>query len=96
MYKYYCNCVNWPRKDVAEGLTVMIEKGIDITRKTFKKYVDKEALILLEEQLGYERDSRRGLTMSKDWHVSYHKSFLHGETCYYITHSAIEFVFKKG
>lgn len=92
---YYCNCVSWPQKDVHAdgGLISMIENAIDITRKTFLKHVDPCALKWAEQALGYEDHPKRGLTMAGDYHVSYHRSKLHGKVVYYFRHSSIEYVF---
>lgn len=96
-FAYYTNCVHWPLNDVHNtgGLIEMIDNAQDIQRKTFVSHVDQKDLHMLEKALGYETHHRRGLTMAADWHVSYHKSKLHGHTVYYFRHSAIEYVFVK-
>lgn len=93
---YYNNCVSWPPADVRAdgGLSDMVQAERTITRRTFLKHVDREQLAELELALGYERNPSRGLTMAGDWHVSYHKSKLHGQTVWFITQSGIEYVFK--
>jgi hypothetical protein len=94
---YYGNCVGWPLGDVhcPGGLIDMIDSAQDITRKTFAGRADQKDLKMLEKMLGYATHHSQGLTMPKDWHVSYHKSTLHGRTVYYFRHSAIEYVFVK-
>lgn len=96
-YKYYNNCVSWPRYDVARegGLSDMIDDAIDITRQTFLKHVDRNDLENIEVSLCYSKHYSQGLTMAGDWHVSYHRSKLHGKRVYYFAHSAIEYVFTK-
>ena len=92
---FYCDCVGWPREDVP-ALCEMIETARSITRRTFLQHVNREHQAELEARLGYaphDRDSI--LTMCRDYHVSYHRSTLHGETVYYFTHSAIEYVFTR-
>ena len=92
---FYCDCVGWPREDVP-ALCEMIETARSITRRTFLQHVNREHQADLEARLGYaphDRDSF--LTMCRDYHVSYHRSTLHGETVYYFTHSAIEYVFTR-
>ncbi len=94
---FYNNCVNWDREDVhaAGGLCEMINAASDITRKTFLLHVDAESRAGVEGSLGYvPHDPGAVLTMARDYHVSYHKSKLHGETVYFFKHSAIEYVFK--
>jgi len=91
MYKFYSDCVGWPeRADEPGGLSDMIDNAIDITRSTFLKYADASELAYV---LGYCKHPSQGLTMAGDWHVSYHRSKLHGKRVYYFTHSAIEYVF---
>ena len=94
-YRYYCSCVGWPREDVdAEGgLSDMICGAIMLSRRAFLKHVDRESLVDIEEQLGYESHPRRGLTMAGDWHVTYHRSKLHGKRVYFFRWSGIEHVF---
>lgn len=94
--KFFSNCVIWPRDDVQEpgGLSDMISEARLITRRTFLRHVDREDQADLERQLGYApHDPTSGLRMSNDWHVSYHRSKLHGARVYFFTHSAIEYVF---
>lgn len=92
----YLNCcVSWPAHDVeAEGgLNDMIDRGTEITRRTFLKHVSKEALGDLEERLGYQAHPSMGMTMAGDCHVTYWRSVLHGQRIYYFVHSAVEYVF---
>lgn len=95
--QFYNNCVNWHDDDVDAdgGLCDMIDNATDITRETFLKHVDLAALAKLEGELSYARQPSQGLTMAKDWHVTYHRSKLHGQTVYYFRHSAIEYVFGR-
>ncbi len=92
---YLNNCVNWPDRDVhAEGgLVDMIDSAIEVTRRTFLKHADSGSVRDLEGVLGYERFWRRGLTMASDYTVRYHRSKPHGKRVYFVTHSAIEYVF---
>lgn len=90
--KFFSDCVHWPEGQV-DDLTAMIRAGKDITRATFLKRVDPEEMKELEEHLGYERDSRRGLTIAKDYYVAYYKSTLRGCPAVYFVWSAIEHVF---
>ena len=90
--QYFNNCVNWDRRDI-DGLTDMINNNLDISRKTFLKHIDKEEIQAVEDDLGYAQHPSQGLTMAGDYHVSYHRSKLHGKRCYYFRHSSIEYVF---
>jgi len=92
----FLQCVNWPQSDVnAEGgLCDMIDSGVEITRKTFLKHVDKMSLGDIEEGLGYVAHPSMGLHMASDHHVTYYRGVLHGERVYYFVQSAIEYVFR--
>jgi hypothetical protein len=89
---FFSDCVSWP-EDQVDDLNAMIEAGKEITRATFLKSVDPEEMRRLEEQLGYERDPRKGLTMAKDFHVAYYRSTVRGCPAVYFVWSAIEQVF---
>ena len=95
--QYHNNCVNWPEDDVHVhgGLCDMISDAVTITRKTFLRRVDRLQLDEVAEQLSYVRYPSMGLTMAQDWHISYHKSKLHGKCVYFFRHSAIEYVFSS-
>ena len=89
MLSFQFTCVGATGRNL-ENLFHIIENNREITRKTFLKYVDREEMKDIENQLGYGS----WLRMSQDWHVSYHKSkTLEGLPVYYFRHSAIEYVF---
>jgi hypothetical protein len=96
--RFYHACVDWPEHDVDtdDGLIAMIDQAREITRRTFLRHIDPVDLANLSSDLGYDHaaDWRLGgLTMANDWHISYHRSKLHGKRVYYFRHSAIEYVF---
>jgi hypothetical protein len=90
--EFFSDCIHWP-EDQVDDLNVMRRAGEEISRATFLKHVDSQEMKELEQQLGYERDSRKGLTMAKDFHVGYYKSKLRGCPAVYFVWSAIEHVF---
>jgi hypothetical protein len=95
-HRFYTNCVAWPDDDVHEpgGLCDMSESARGISRRTFLRHVDPDDRKELEAALGYApHDPGASLTMTRDWHVSYHRSKLHGRRVYFFKHSAIEYVF---
>ena len=94
-YRYWRNCVDWPRHDAREGLQSVIDNSIDITRKTFLSHVHRRDRVELEKNLGYETNYKCGLTIASDWAVTYHRSEIHGKKVYYLRHSAIEYVFAR-
>lgn len=97
MYHFFNTCVGWDPEDVdvPGGLSDMIhEESTCLTRRTFLKHVDREELAELEKGCGYEAHPSQGLTMAGDWHVSYHRSRLHGKRVYFFKWSGIEYVFR--
>jgi len=92
MYRFLSSCVGWPRRYIDE-LTKMIDDATQITRQTFMRHVGYGQMKDIEHQLGYQWHPAHGLTMAGDWHVSYHKSKVCGQTVYYFRHSAIEYVY---
>lgn len=96
---YFNNCVNWDPDDVDEegGLSDMVASGREITRRTFLKHVHRDSLREVESDLGYPAwrgPAMRPLTIVRDYHVRYHKGKLHGQWVVWLTHSAVEYVFK--
>lgn len=94
-YYFYSTCVGWPREDVAAegGLSDMISQNLMVSRRTLIRNVGLELVRELERDLGYDAHHSQGLTMAADWHVSYHRSVLHGQHVYYVLWSGIEHVF---
>jgi hypothetical protein len=85
MYRFIGSCPDFQGIDIRK----MVEASRQITRRTFMRYVDKDDMRMLEAELGYGP----WLRMSKDWHVSYHKSVLLGWPVVYFTWSAYEHIF---
>lgn len=88
-YKYSTDCTSAREKDIRD----MVDSAIMITRRTFLQHVDRADLAQLEQSMGYSAHPSQGLVMAADWHVSYHKGKYRGKKCYYVYHSAIEYIF---
>jgi len=86
---YQTNCVN----STAAVICPMVDAAIEVSRRTFLKHVDHESLRELAASMGYADHPSRGLTLAGDWHVTYHRSKFRGRRCYYLRHSAIEYIF---
>lgn len=89
MYCFYKSCVQFHGPEV-EALNAMIRSAKEITRRTMLQHVD---LRPIARQLGYEDHPSQGLTMAKDWAVSYFKSTFRGWPAYYFYWSHIEHIF---
>jgi hypothetical protein len=89
-YTYTTNCVSAKGDDISE----MVDIAEDVTYDELKEHC--QGLKEWELGNGYQPDGGKGLTLRKDWAVSYHRSKYLGRPCYYIYHSAIESVWTKG
>lgn len=71
----------------------MVDQALDVTYETLQSHcigLDQWA-----KQMGYESTSRVGLTLKDDFAVSYHRSEYNGRRCYYVRHSAIEYIWTE-
>ena len=82
-YVYETCCVNANGDDISE----MVDLSREITWKTLIKHVSVGEI---ETVLPNENPK-----LSKDWSVRFYKSKYKGQPCYYIDHSAIEYIFIK-
>lgn len=82
-FTFITSCVNAIGKDIQE----MVDKARDISFRTFFRYVDLKDI---QEAFGYHRD---WLLLRDDYHVTYHKGNYRGVPCYFMKHSAIEYVY---
>ena len=106
-YHFETSCVSC--EDV-DALSEMIDMAQDVTYQEFFRNVPLSAVFdsgvayvyywtpaqCVLAGVPYEEvRNNRPLTLKKDWHVGYSKSTYQGKPCYFITHSAIEYVFVK-
>lgn len=96
-YRYWRSCVDFGHCEAYEpgGLIDMIDNSIEIKRRAFREAVNRDDLAELERQLGYSTNYARGLTISSDRLVTYHRSRFDGQRVYYLRQSAIEYIFKQ-
>jgi len=80
-FRYETCCVNANGQDISD----MVDSSKNITWETLLKHVNIEEIEMI---LPNENP-----TLKKDWAVSFHKSKYQNKKCYYICHSAIEYVF---
>lgn len=93
-FQYHTCCV----KSTAEAIDAMVDAAKKITYRTM--LINCPDLLDWAESMGYVRDGRerdlqgrRVLTLLKDWYVHYYYSQYRGRPCYYLVHSAIEYIF---
>ena len=87
-FNYHTCCIDANGADI----NAMTARARTITYRTMLKYCD---LISWAHEQGYGRRTP-DLTLRRDWYVSYHKSVYRGQPCYYMCHSAIEFIWTPG
>lgn len=89
-YIFAFDCVS----STAKIINDIKDNSKEITYKTFLKYVSYDHL--LEIFPFYDKyPNCGGLMIKNDWCIAYYKSKYKGNTCYYLVHSAIEYVFVK-
>jgi len=84
-YMYHTDCVN----SDAVSIDDMIDSSVEITLRTFLKHISREDLYDVLPIYN------KTFPIEKDYHVSYHRGKYQGKKCYYVVHSAIEYVFIK-
>jgi hypothetical protein len=86
--QYKTNCVS----STAKKINDMVDQSREISYKTFRKYVNwKEVSKMFGCAL---HPKKPGVMLCNDWCVRFFKSKYEGEPCYYVQHSAIEYVFQ--
>lgn len=92
-YKLAVRCVDVPQSEVVL-LHDMTGGATEITFETFARRTEWKDLA---RQMGYETTPGvKGLRLCRDRCVSFYRSKWKGKPCYYMVHSAIEFIFTKG
>ena len=83
-FEYHTCCVN----STAELINDMVDNSREITADTFFRHVSLRGV---NDQFGYTGTCIPSI--KKDWHVAYYKSTYEGKKCYYLVHSAIEYIY---
>jgi hypothetical protein len=90
-YEFRTTCVS---EGTGRHIQEMLDNAQDCGYGEVKRHC--EGLRLWEKENGYAPDgSRKGLTLRKDWSVSYGKGAYRGMPCYFVVWSAIEHVWTK-
>lgn len=92
-FVFLTNCVNCPGPNAGQAIRDMVDAAKDIAAETFFRRCRWQPIA---RELSYSVGSEGGLKLRNDWHVSYHKSVFRGQPCYYLRHSAIEYIFVAG
>jgi len=84
--RYTTNCTS----SDATSINNMKRRAQEVTYRTFRRHCGN--LDEVAQQMGYALHPARGLMLVNDWHVRYYKSSYRGKPCYYMAHSAIEYI----
>ena len=86
--EYHTCCVDLSQDDVP-ALNAMQEARQDISFRTFRRHVD---YLQTARGLGYGPQPG-DLKLQGDYHVRFYRSKFKGAPCFFMIHSAIEFIF---
>jgi hypothetical protein len=91
--KYVGCCVDCPSSQSMD-LQEMVDRSVQVSYRTLMRRVGREVLASVPMFRNYDWRLRpHDLTMTRDFAVSYHRSWWQGQRCYYVRWSAIEFIF---
>lgn len=85
--QYVTCCIH----STADAIRDMIDHERQISYKTALKRIGRNELAKVFPDYDWQRSG--GLTMKRDWHVGYYRSRYLGRPCYFVRHSAIEYIF---
>lgn len=88
-FYYFKSCVEHTSYDT-HLLLEMIENAREIKVNTFLRNCNWTPLV---KSLGLAIGNEKGLHLKDDYHVEYYRSTYDGVPCYYMKHSAIEYIF---
>lgn len=89
MYRYLTNCISADGESIAD----MVDQEQQVTWDEFTRHVPLSDLEDMFPQ--YSWHGERGLLLKDDWAVSFWKSKYQGRDCYFMNHSAIEYIWVR-
>lgn len=88
-FVYLTSCVD----SDAESIQTMVDEAEEVTCRRFREECNSRQW---ERDQGYlVGPGGKGLRLYNDWAVRYFKSRYRSAECYYVVHSAIEYIFVK-
>ena len=85
-YHYATCCIH----STAEAINAMQVKAVEVTYRTFRRRC--HGLDAWARQMGYAVAAESGLHLKNDWAICFYRSTYRGRKCYYLVHSAIEYI----
>lgn len=89
-FNYLTCCVN----STAFAIHAMTDAARDVSLATIRRHC--VGVADWARGMGYAVGAEVGLHLKDDWAVSYHKSTYQNRACFYIRHSAIEYIWTVG
>ena len=90
---YRINCTQLGSDSIGD-LQAMTDCARPISYDSFRREVSGADLDMLADQFGYVKDPQRGgLSLRRDRMVEFFRSVYKGKPCFYMRHSAIEYIF---
>lgn len=93
-WRYLKCCVDFSQKDV-DQLEDMMDQAEEVTYDFLVHNVGKNVVAEVFHDYNWTRNPKNGLMMKDDYHVRYYQSRFLDEPCFYVVHSAIEFIFVR-
>lgn len=87
--RFVTSCVEADGDDIR----AMMDFALPVTYRTFAARVGPKAVAMIRRRFGYSKNGAGGLTLTRDWHLSFYRAKYRGELCYVMQHSRIEYVF---
>lgn len=91
MYHYLTNCTRAKGDDIQE----MVDSGLEISWRTFWSKVCREEVKMIFPDYDWIGGKVHWLRMKDDYAVRFYRGKYQGVRCYYIVHSAIEYIFAE-
>lgn len=89
IYRYETCCVN----STAQHIHAMVDRAREVTLNTLLRHVPTAIIAAVFPSYAWGPGKPGELRLKDDWHVSYYRSIYRNRPCYYIRHSAIEYIF---
>lgn len=89
---YFKSCVDF-KGDEVDHLIDMIDEAVEVTYEELLGIVGEDVVRDVFPDYNWTNNPREGLTLKDDYHVRYARSRYREYPCYFVVHSAIEYIF---
>lgn len=92
-YSFLTSCASIPMSDVG-ALQEMTDQSTVVSYRTFMRHVPRDEVAQCFPDYDWSKRPH-DLTLKRDWHVGYRRSSFKGARCYYLVHSAYEYIWTE-